>query len=929
MKSLMESWNRFSVEIEKEQVLVEHSVKNILADKKLRKLFLEDYKATLSEGQEVTEEGFRDFVGGIKDKAARAAKKVKNVAKGIADIGFLGRGSTLLGGEETFDIEKRKEKVDDARVVLEYEIDEIAKQFAKANLEMPVDLKKVYDTLNAVEFPNNINNADFKSSLQEIEDAHTKVVNDWQQKKFDSKTANAVISVLRHMVIFFQDFKIADKYLYIKEEVASIDTTGVSGKSMDDRSANVMAAYSNKLPVGLALAGASMMGLGVAANSDLFQSALEGLKDMKDANPNGIARSIAPAVTAARIGKTLAGLVLKPGWGPTQILARNTGVDMSPNATVAEAFADPKVQELIPALKGAFKDPNGAAVWDKASALAKANPDMTFAELFGARGVKALGFGKDTEFYKIVDVDLDKFKVGAQEALTPAVEQEAASVVAQNAKIPANTLKNKFLSSLGKYAGPLLQSLGLGAIVGAAVSKGMRAKGQRSSRMASLDNLYKLLVDVGEKTTADELGKSSPKAPESGEGATALIAAAASLPELPNNQKALAVVQQKAQSNLLGSGDVEKNAIESARKELLAISNELKKMNDSGDTTGAAAKVAYILNKNGIKISDDAVAAILPRGLLKPLQAASEKEEEKESSVGEPLMNSFREELFDSASTELMNLISSDEGKAFVAELEKNLNDPNKKYTIFEQEEAELFLVDKVNDLVGDNINLKVELFQILEKWATSNNINAQEVKNELTELLPQLDREEEPPEDKPEDKPSEDADPLTKTNRINSLVAYSPEKTKYLTAMTNAGLGIDKQVAGTILDTLFASKLLAQAPSSEQELTTEELKQIESDMATVKLAQIVLGKENWKDVVSSQQILLLKKPFKDAKIPVEKINAVLKFLFDKKKLYLPVEYRKLGLIKIPGTKQGKLEPKQEQLNEELNRWKKLAGIIK
>lgn len=929
MKSLMESWVRFSVEIQKEEILLERSVNSILGDKSTREVFYQEYLLTLKEGQKVTEEGFKDFVSKAKDKAVAAAKKVKNVAKGIADIGFLGRGSTLLGGEETFDIEKRKEKISDAKVVLEFEIDELTKQFAAAGINMPVDFQNLYKSLNAVDFPNNINNADFKTSLQQIEDSHTKIVDAWNNKEFDSKTANAAISVLRHMVNFFQDYKIADKYLYINEqEVKSIDSSAITGKSMDDKSANVMAAYGKKLPAGLIVAGASMIGANIVAGSDLYKTLFDSIEggslDVANATPEQATKKVADAIT----------FHVEKGQGITQAVKSMTGVAMDPKAPISN-FWDPKVVPLHAGIKEAIMQEatregnakQAVAAWNDFLAMAKSDGKKTMGEVL--KGAMS-GTGKSP-------IDLFDIKPGnyfvksVVEGATAAGTKAAAMVAKTGGKMAA-------IGGIKAALGVGLLDMGIGLVAGGATSALMRAKGKRSSRMASLDNLYKLLVDVGNKTAKDELEQQNEPEEVSKEDVADAIA------EIPPSEDG----QNRAANQLV-------NVDKENEKKLISLEREVVKALQLGKEEEALAIIKNAIDTFGIpkdKIKT-VIQAIISPELLQGLQKSPEvkqltapsadQDKQKDTEGTESLMDSFRKKLLDSGSSELQDLINSEQGKEFVDELEKYSKDNDVQYIIFEQNEQEeqIYIIEKIKVLTKDNIDLKVELLQLVLDWAKENSINAQDIDNELTGLLSQIDRPEEPPEDEEaQQKPSKDQETLAISDRINSPFVYATEKPKYLTFMAN--LGAHKPTANKVLDFLYANKLLAQAPvQKDNKKVRNESKQIEGEHSSVVLAQTLTGKEKWKDALSISYIVVIIKSL-ESKLFLKRqnIERVLEILFNNKKLYLPrtqQDYKKLRMPKykekVTKDKEPAKEPEQvlssEKISESLNRMKKLAGIIK
>lgn len=482
--------------------LVQEKIESVLSSPSLRKEYFAQYKSEmLLEGKDVTEEGFGDWLKDkftkakdtVKGKASGLVQKVKNVAKGIADVGFLGRGTTILGGSETLDIEKRKQMIGQAEQELNSDLDALSSGLQKAGLGEFDTLKGLKSQLDGKQFPNSDS---FESDVAALNAEYKKVTDGFASKKIDAKTANALIAVLRHMVIYYQDYKIHDKNLYLNEAEgdaaeAPQGLDAVKGRKQGDVSKSYQAAYGATLPLGLLAGGAALMGLGVAANSDAFQNALSGLKDMKDANVQEIVKKIKPTVVQDKITK-IAKLVVKPGWGQTQALQAATGIPMGPGDSVSALFK-PEAQALMGPLKKAFKTPEGVKAWDEALAFAKQNPNMSFAELFGPRGVKKL----HPDFPKIIDIDPGTFADQSQQVISKTVDKEVSEAVTKTIKVPADTLKNKFLSGLGKFAGPVLSGLGLGAMVAGAASGLMRMKGKASSRMATLKKTVDTFKDVG------------------------------------------------------------------------------------------------------------------------------------------------------------------------------------------------------------------------------------------------------------------------------------------------------------------------------------------------------------------------------------------------------------------------------------------------
>ena len=558
---LDESKNRLDEE------LIQEKVESVLSSPSLRKeYFLQYKKEMIVEGLDVTEEGFGSWLGdkfkSAKDTVKGAVTKVKNVAKGIADVGFLGRGTTILGGSETLDIEQRKAKIKEAEQEVNSDLQALSSGLQKAGLGEFDTLTKLKSELDSRKFPNSDS---FEGDVGLLTAEYKKATDSFQSKQIDAKTANALIAVLRHMVIYYQDFKIHDKNLYLNEadepqaggqpEAAPQGLDAVKGRKQGDVSKSYQAAYGATLPLGLLAGGAALMGLGIAANSEAFQNAISSLKDLKDANVQEIVKRIKPTVVQDKITK-IAKLVIKPGWGQTQALQAATGIPMGPGDSVGALFK-PEVQALMGPLKKAFKTPEGIKAWDEALAFAKQQPNMSFAELFGPRGVKKL----HPDFPKLIDIDPGTFAEQSQQVISKVVDQEVSDTVTKVIKIPADTLKNKFLSGLGKLAGPLLSGLGLGAMAAGAASGLMRMKGKASSRMATLKKTADTFLDVGAQEDAVvPPSEAKPGGPETPEAAPVSPEAGPTSPETtptspdetkPEEQPAATEPQKEPEGQLL------------------------------------------------------------------------------------------------------------------------------------------------------------------------------------------------------------------------------------------------------------------------------------------------------------------------------------------------------------------------------------------
>lgn len=482
--------------------LISEQVEAVLSSPSLRRKYFDEYKnEMLLEGKHITEEGFgswlKDKFTKAKDTVKGAVTKVKNVAKGIADVGFLGRGTTILGGSETLDIEKRKQMIGQAEQEVNADLHALSSGLQGAGLKEFDTLTKLKSELDSRKFPNSDS---FESDVGLLNAEYKKAVDGFNSKKIDAKTANAIIAVLRHLVIYYQDYKIHDKNLYLNEAEAPAAATqpagldAVKGRKQGDVSKSYQAAYGATLPLGLLAGGAALMGLGVAANSDTFQSALAGLKDLKDADVTTIVNKIKPAVVQEKVKMMTKALSIGKGQGITQALEAATGVDLSPSAPLKN-FLDPKVAAFLPAVKAAVIAKNGPAggqAWDQVLAMAKSGKAGNMGQVLQGQFK-----GTGEKITDLLDVDPGKFAGQAEQIISKTVNQQVQEKVTQAVKIPADTLKNKFLGALGKFAGPVLSGLGLGAMVAGATSGLMRMKGKASSRMSTLKKTVDAFKDVG------------------------------------------------------------------------------------------------------------------------------------------------------------------------------------------------------------------------------------------------------------------------------------------------------------------------------------------------------------------------------------------------------------------------------------------------
>ena len=486
-----------------EQAIIEYRIKHILKTPHLKAKYLAEYKRET--GSNALDEGFIDS---LRDRFSSAATKVKNVAKGVADIGFLGRGTTILGGSETFDIEKRKTMIREANKVLLEELQELTKIFA--NLKTPInygnELVKLNNYLRNTKFPNS---DDFKTDVAMIKRKYETIVEDYNNKKITAQLANIIVAVLRHLVIFYQDYKIYDKNLYLNEQQRKelellLEQTkrmdlgdgtainhNIKGRGEGDVSASYEAAYSTKLPAGLILAGASLAALGIGADSQYFQDVLERFKDMGEATPE-------------QISETMSSALVNKGEGITQVMSRMSGLNLSPSAKLS-VLLDPKLKGILPLMRMAVEFKNkgsGGKAFDELLKFAETNGNQTLGQTLQG---KFSGTGKS--FGDMLDVDKGTY--------TNIIQDKVEAVAAK----PLDTLKNKFLTYMGKFAGPVLTGLGLAVAGGGIASGAMRLKGKLSSRMATLKDLVDTFKDLGAaKDKVEKLPAVPVKGPEGQQG---------------------------------------------------------------------------------------------------------------------------------------------------------------------------------------------------------------------------------------------------------------------------------------------------------------------------------------------------------------------------------------------------------------------------
>ena len=467
-KLIMESWRRHLNEDIDVQRLSEDLDREL---EKLDELFgfgksREDKWKAIAAGED--EEGEKEEKRGFFGKMADYAKGIKDIS------GFFGKGAgTLLAGEETFDIEKRSQLKDNAKAEIEKWL---------TNLNYP-PLKVIYQKLTSVQFPNN-DKDDFNNQIALVQKAYDTVVSDHKAGQIPTEQANLIIAVMRGMVIYFQDFAIADRYMYIKEQEEGEGEEGEEEETMGAKEGavakNVASAYSHKLPLRLAIGGGAFIAAGFAADTKLFQDFLLSLRDMGETIE--VDEIVEKATETLDLGE------VKPGEGVIKVIRRLVPgkENFAKGAAGSDLgfLSDPKHKAVYGLLKAAMGAEPGTDVGAfEALVSSDGNAFTTFVSgpMSGKGGTMfAINKGKfQGQFEKIIGQSVERIK-----------------------KRPARTIKNWFIKTAGIYLGPILKALGLGAIVAAGVSAAMRFKGKRSSRMAQLTSLVDSMLDVtGEAET--------------------------------------------------------------------------------------------------------------------------------------------------------------------------------------------------------------------------------------------------------------------------------------------------------------------------------------------------------------------------------------------------------------------------------------------
>jgi len=333
----------------------------------------------------------------------------------------------------------------------------------KPGESFPNDSDRMSEDLEEASASKAIRQEGFKEGVSMIQKVYDQIVAEFNQSEKteqDAQTANQRIATLRDVPIYFMDYVLEDRAAYFNEV------------AQGEKSENYKALYSDRLPITLALASVALGGIGIAKFDGEIKDAIKAMKNVKSLE--GVSEELPKALAK--------GIDVRSGEGWTQAMQRATSINMSPDAPIGNLL-DPKVQNISQAMEGAFTHPEGAETMEQVFKLAEKNPDMTFGDLFKQQS--ALSGRGDTIG------DLLPIKPGSffQKLTKPAV------------KMAINQVKKKGGKALVKKAaagllGPVLAGLGIAGLGGAAAMKGLRTKGKKSSKMATLQGLVDSFEDV-------------------------------------------------------------------------------------------------------------------------------------------------------------------------------------------------------------------------------------------------------------------------------------------------------------------------------------------------------------------------------------------------------------------------------------------------
>ena len=331
---------------------------------------------------------------------------------------------------------------------------------------------------------------EFKMGVEDLKGAYEEIKNDYdsgEKNEETLKTANERIAVLRSIVIYFQDYVLADQGSYLREQeeeeadtVVDAEEPQTIGSPQGAMSKNYSSVYSAKFPASLMMAGAAAGAAGFAMDSDWMQDFLKGTEDLPDDVP--------PEVIEDKMREAVVtGIDFEGTDGLTQAIQRASGVDLGPDAPISN-FLKPEVQKFLePDLIAQYAQ-NPEALQkglDYMEHNAAAMGDTPIKNVFGLSGPLA-GIVKDNA----MAVKQGSFET---EVLGPIIKKGGDAVRRQLEKGGMKGVK-KMATSLG---GPVLMGIGAGFLGGGLASAAMRAKGKYGgSKMASLKDLVDSFKDL-------------------------------------------------------------------------------------------------------------------------------------------------------------------------------------------------------------------------------------------------------------------------------------------------------------------------------------------------------------------------------------------------------------------------------------------------
>lgn len=526
-KKLHEQRSRLILSLEERRLIKEHN----LTEEQVKRLIEEgkwdDFKSWAKKKGKAASDKIKGAAKSAGEKAGGMIDKAKRLAKGAAEIGFGGDQATNLGGEETIDIDKRTAKKAEGEAG-------IKKNLAAVNY---APLNDLFKNLLASGWPNfsgkgkgkqkakqaepdeKVNEAlfghseEFKKGVEQIKSVYEKIKSDFESGEKSEqalKDANNRIAVLRALVIYFQDYVLADQGSYLNEQEEE-----QIGAKKGAVSKNYDSVYSMKLPFGLVAAGAMMAASGFKlADTDWGDDFLKQAKDMPDAKPEELAGKMSE-IAAKDIG-------IKMKGGFTYGLQGTTGVDLSPEAP-ATNFLDPKIQELLnPKLSNQYmKNPEDAQkVFDELLTKPEQLKGKTVANIMGL-STKLHGRTVDNP----LAVNMGEFKASVLDKIAG----KAADTVTGLAKKGGIKAVKKL--AIGAVGAKVLVGLGVGAVGGGLASAAMRLKGKYlGSKMKTLKGLVDSFDDIsmsGEPVDSGEAGADTGVAAAAAGGGTGGSGAAA------------------------------------------------------------------------------------------------------------------------------------------------------------------------------------------------------------------------------------------------------------------------------------------------------------------------------------------------------------------------------------------------------------------